>query len=353
MTCKRFRKIRIKGYNHLTDRNNSIDCFRLICALLVVSIHTHPFEDQNELLGYIFVQVLPRIAVPFFFCVSGFYYIRQLEAGKKCILRTLFKVFKVYLVWSAIYLIVDIIISLLTSSFSFVTYLKNFIIDFIFYGTYYHLWYIIALMVSILIVGVFFRLRIQRCLVWISIVLYFVGLLGESYYLIGNQIPSISSFVNMPFFTEIRRVFLMGLPFFISGYFVNRFLKKMNKKCIYIFSFVSLILFVVEIIFLHFTGLSKSIVITLFLYPMTVCTMLCMAKHPFKSGAVLAANCKSLADYMFFIHPFFILIAEMVFEYSNIKVINVLLYVIVVILCIISWWVLKKIDLPFIKKYII
>ena len=61
------------------QRNNSIDIFRLICAVLVIIIHTRPFEDQNELLGYIVVQILPRIAVPFFFCVSGYYYFHALK----------------------------------------------------------------------------------------------------------------------------------------------------------------------------------------------------------------------------------------------------------------------------------
>lgn len=336
-----------------TDRNNSIDCFRLICALLVVSIHTHPFEDQNEFLGFVFVQILPRIAVPFFLCVSGYYFIRQMESGKKCVLSSFFRVFKIYLVWSVFYLIIDIATSLINHSFSPVPYLKSFVISFFFYGTYYHLWYIIALMVSILIVGMFYRLNLQKLLVWISIILYIVGLLGESYYQIGNQISVISTFVNMPFFIDIRRVFLMGLPFFVSGYFVNRLVNHIKRKTIVVFSSIFIVLFVVEIIFLQFTGLSKSIVVTMCLYPVTACIMLWLLKHPFPSGAPIASNCKSLADYMFFVHPFFILAAGMIFDYLDIKIVNVVLYIIVAALCIISWWLLKKINLPFIKKYII
>ena len=68
-------------------RNCSIDLFRLYCAVLVVAIHTSPFMDQNNKLGFISTQVIPRIAVPFFFIVSGYYYIQNLEQGKKCIGR--------------------------------------------------------------------------------------------------------------------------------------------------------------------------------------------------------------------------------------------------------------------------
>ncbi len=46
--------------------NNTINILRVICAYLVVAIHTHPFEDINIKIGFIATQVIPRIAVPFF-----------------------------------------------------------------------------------------------------------------------------------------------------------------------------------------------------------------------------------------------------------------------------------------------
>ncbi len=39
------------------QRINSIDIFRLICAIMVVAIHTHPFEDIDSDLGYFFSQI--------------------------------------------------------------------------------------------------------------------------------------------------------------------------------------------------------------------------------------------------------------------------------------------------------
>ena len=65
-----------------TQRNCSIDFFRLVCAVMVVSIHTHPLSGINDSLTFFINNVFPRIAVPFFFCTSGYYYIRALKAGK-------------------------------------------------------------------------------------------------------------------------------------------------------------------------------------------------------------------------------------------------------------------------------
>lgn len=48
------------------ERNSSIDIFRYICAIMVIAIHTHPFMEISEKCGYVFTQITPRIAVPFF-----------------------------------------------------------------------------------------------------------------------------------------------------------------------------------------------------------------------------------------------------------------------------------------------
>ena len=53
-------------------RINSIDIARLFAAILVIAIHTQAimwFSDRAN--GNI--QILTRVAVPFFFCTSGYF----------------------------------------------------------------------------------------------------------------------------------------------------------------------------------------------------------------------------------------------------------------------------------------
>ena len=47
----------IKG--NAEARNCSIDIFRYICAIMVVAIHTSPFSEINDELGYVFTQIVP------------------------------------------------------------------------------------------------------------------------------------------------------------------------------------------------------------------------------------------------------------------------------------------------------
>ena len=55
-----------------THRINSIDIARLLAAILVVAIHT---QAVTWLSGYTNggIQILTRVAVPFFFCASGYF----------------------------------------------------------------------------------------------------------------------------------------------------------------------------------------------------------------------------------------------------------------------------------------
>lgn len=62
---------------NVKQRNCSIDLFRYVCAIMVVAIHTNPFTDVDAELGYIFTQIVPRIGVPFFFAVAGYFYIAK------------------------------------------------------------------------------------------------------------------------------------------------------------------------------------------------------------------------------------------------------------------------------------
>ncbi|WP_420319517.1 acyltransferase family protein [Faecalicatena contorta] len=84
-------------------RINSIDIFRYICAVMIIAIHTAPFSDINEQLGYVFSQIIPRIAVPFFFAVAGYFYMSKLENGNNYFADYLKRLLGTYFIWSLFY----------------------------------------------------------------------------------------------------------------------------------------------------------------------------------------------------------------------------------------------------------
>lgn len=48
-------------------RHQGIDLFRIIAALMVVAIHTFPFNSLSPFLDEMITLTLFRVAVPFFF----------------------------------------------------------------------------------------------------------------------------------------------------------------------------------------------------------------------------------------------------------------------------------------------
>lgn len=99
------------------NRNNSIDCFKFIAAIMIVAIHTGLFFDVDQRLSFFVVHFLCRMAVPFFAVATGYFLTKKLEFGdklernstntqfywkytKKTVIR--------YAVWSIVYLILSV-----------------------------------------------------------------------------------------------------------------------------------------------------------------------------------------------------------------------------------------------------
>ena len=59
-------------------RNKSyagLDYFRIIAALLIIAIHTSPLLSYSKMADFVLTSIIARIAVPFFFMLSGFFLI--------------------------------------------------------------------------------------------------------------------------------------------------------------------------------------------------------------------------------------------------------------------------------------
>lgn len=83
-----------------------IDLLKLVCAFLVIGIHTRPFQASSELLDKVFYYDISNYAVPFFYACTGYFLVLnhpeetlQTKSMSRCI-----KILKIYLLWSAVYL---------------------------------------------------------------------------------------------------------------------------------------------------------------------------------------------------------------------------------------------------------
>lgn len=59
------------------ERNNTIEITRLFLALMIVVVHTHPFEEIMPAFSFFTRGVMNPVIPPFFLLVSGFYFFQK------------------------------------------------------------------------------------------------------------------------------------------------------------------------------------------------------------------------------------------------------------------------------------
>lgn len=92
-----------------------IDVIKLICAFIVVSIHTTLFMDINDQLYFIYSNYITRFAVPFFFISSGYFVTPLLshEFGVKeirnNIKKYLLRLIRPFVLWGSCYFVLSVL----------------------------------------------------------------------------------------------------------------------------------------------------------------------------------------------------------------------------------------------------
>jgi len=127
------------------DNYKMLDIIKYISAIMVICIHCKPLFS-NEYLSFFFKSIICRIAVPFFFTASA-YFIRK-GASKK----TEYVNNYLNLGWSVLF--IPIGLDWLHQKLMPVDYLLPFALVYALghIGTYYHLWYIPAILFSVFFV---------------------------------------------------------------------------------------------------------------------------------------------------------------------------------------------------------
>lgn len=334
----------------MAKRNGSIDVFRYICAVMVIAIHTSPFYDINEHLGYIATEVLTRIAVPFFFLTSGFFYIKKLNNDKSASKIYLCRLLKTYAVWSCLYYLVDF---LEWGHANLKGFLAHCVYTFTVTGSYYHFWFFPALIASICLVTLVYRVGVQKILLPTSIILYIIGCLGCSYSAVGQLIPGLSWLYQSDSFLIIRRIFLMGFPFFTAGMaieWVKNRIDRMSIRTQVLLLAAVLSWWLLEIAFIKFLGLGDDIIITFGLYLLTVYVFVFLLMHPGSYGKI-AAQCNASAEWTYYVHPIVIVGIQGISGIIGIEIENTLMFVLTSLIalalhyifaCLNNWFVCKK-----------
>lgn len=296
-------------------KNYTLDIFRVVCALLVALQHVPVYykELYDIPVWYFFTQMLGRIAVPYFFAISGYFYIKALQANKKVFLKQVKRIGIVYLVWTIIYL------PMLIEKFGFHN-IKGMLKDVVFNGSSYQLWYIPALVFAYVVITVMYKSGVLKYFSYFSLCLYVIGVLCVAYSQtdVLKNIGIFQQIISHRYFNIFRRFVLFGLPLFNMGYFIDKINEKISNKKVYIASAVLFVLFFVEQLAVIRTD-GKTIM-TFVLYPFIFCIFVLCLRFPNIGNNTLASVCRIYSNLLYFSH---VLIYKIV---SSIIIINPVLF---------------------------
>jgi len=246
-----------------------IDLLKLIMSVVVVAIHTHPFENWDDIPQ--FYNILKICAVPYFFLCSGFLIGKKIFASmdpvqqQKIVEKYIKSFFKIYVIWNVIYLPITIyyLVNISTAK-SFFIKMVVYIRDLVFIGQQYNswiLWYILSSVYALL----FIRFSIKKkffsklpiCIALFFVLLIFLHVFSECDFS-DHALINLKKCVSFIF--DDGRI-LTGCVFIPLGIILAKY--KVKKAAIFMFSIIgSLIYFSTSISLISSLFLSVAIFLT-------------------------------------------------------------------------------------------
>ncbi len=288
------------------SRNILLDILKIIAALFVIGTHCGFLFEYSQVASQTITNGIFRIAVPFFFCINGFFLFDVFKNDR--IQTWLKRVGILYLIWMLIYTY-------------FWVYLNNFnllkIIPTLLFG-FNHLWYLAALLLGGLAL---YQLRNASNTILIvgTFILFLIGIsiqyLGQLH--VFSEQTTLDKLINYP---PLHRNFLLfALPLLSIGYVIRRtnLHTKLSKQFVKKLLIVSLILLVAENLITYYFVTGDAILNTYLSYAFLAPTLL-IAAFTFKITSNL--NSKLLSSYsiaLYLIHPLIIFLILRFFKLDS------------------------------------
>ncbi len=197
------------------QRFDRLEQFRIFAAALVVAIHTSPLMSLSADADFFLTRVLGRIAVPFFFMVTGQFVVSAFpECGMARVLNYVKKIALLYGAAVILYIPIGIYAGQY-KNLGISDVLRMLIFD----GTFYHLWYFPACIIGILIVYAASCVMRRNKMMILAAVLYAAGLFGDSYYGLVEELPVVGDFYEAAFqlFSYTRNGIFLAPVFLLLG----------------------------------------------------------------------------------------------------------------------------------------
>lgn len=234
-------------------KNQGIEQFRVILSMMVVAIHCLPLHSLWPNGDVLITLTLFRIAVPFFFMISGYYVFSELAIqnsypARQRVWLFIKKQLRVYLIATLLFLPLAWYSGMLGLNTPLGTFIQTLLVN----GILYHLWYFPAIITgSLLVMGLLTRLSFKHVF-FISVGLYVIGLGGDSWFELIAKTP-IAPVYSLLFqlLNGTRNGFFFTPLFLILGVLARRFSKKTASPHRFSYLLISLVCLLLESYLLH------------------------------------------------------------------------------------------------------
>ncbi|WOO37577.1 acyltransferase [Anaerocolumna sp. AGMB13020] len=289
--------------NELSDTKKAypdIDVFRIVAAILVVAIHTSPLTSYNGYADFLLTRVVGRVAVPFFFMVTGFFLYDEVIIQRNKLNAFLKKTSLYYMGAILLYLPINWYSGYFNSEKLGSKIIRDVLLD----GTMYHLWYLPAAVIGSIIAYYALKYLSLQGAFALTFVLYLLGMLGDSYYGLTKSIPALNGLYNNLF--QVMDYTRNGI-FFAPVFFVLGAMSK-KRRCEFkkslIFTVVCLLLMALEGTILKSNNLMRHDSMYLLLVPLMyfLFSMLLQRRGTQKRGF------RDISLIIYIIHPLIIIL---------------------------------------------
>lgn len=289
-----------------------LDYFRMAAAFLVAAIHTSPLASFSVEADFVLTRVAARVAVPFFFMATGFFLLPQYLFGhsmdNRPLQRLLKKVFLLYGAAILLYLPVNLYAGQF-EGFGIGGALRMICMD----GTFYHLWYLPAVMWGTVLVRFLSRRLSWGVVTGVSLFLYMIGLFGDSYYGFAKQVPALRAAYDVLFsISSYTRNGIFYAPLFlVMGAGISRLgnqggILHVERAHITAGSVIFLGLMTVEGLLLHKLGVQRHDSMYIMLPP----AMFFLFRLLLTFRAVSAKRLRTISMWIYLLHPLCIILVR-------------------------------------------
>ena len=300
----------------MQTRNVYIDLAKYIAALLVIAIHTRPLKEISSNADFYFVDIICRLAVPFFAVCTGFYLMLAIKQDQqiKPAIKILRKIVAMYIGWTLFYLFIHLHNWYSTGTFTqenVIGWMKATVVS----TSYFHLWYLSALIYAL----PFFILAIKfippKYLPFIFIPLWIYQVVSYGYLQFCPTSIQPLFCIQIPFEALLTGLTRMLPLLLVGSWLADRDITSASLKKSYTFTIGLLVLLTLEATNLRNLGGNKFSYIV-FILPLAAAVFCCL----YLSGESRKFNSRYLANIsmtVYCLHPAILYLLRDVFNMRN------------------------------------